>query len=147
MPRPRIVVDKEELLKWMSANVPLEYAAKQLNCSRSTLKKRCRELGLPNWPYYKNQTSDPSVGNNVSSSTEPACTVVQSLPDSLNMQQCNTCPSINVAKPMTLPMEDVHSSSLPNSPSHFPPHRNNTGAQINPKILFTVNIPFCKRDS
>ncbi|KAL0205457.1 hypothetical protein P9112_000764 [Eukaryota sp. TZLM1-RC] len=53
MPRPKIHVSESDIRKWMMANVPIDFAATQLNCSRSTLKKRVRELGYKAWPFRK----------------------------------------------------------------------------------------------
>ncbi|KAJ3708979.1 hypothetical protein LUZ61_012684 [Rhynchospora tenuis] len=33
--------------------MPISAAAKELDVSTTTLKVRCRELGIPDWPYLK----------------------------------------------------------------------------------------------
>ncbi|KAL0212897.1 hypothetical protein RCL1_006523 [Eukaryota sp. TZLM3-RCL] len=53
MPRSKLQLNERDILYLYNSNVPLDQAAKSLGVSRSTLKSRCRELGISTWPFVR----------------------------------------------------------------------------------------------
>ncbi|KAL0214263.1 hypothetical protein P9112_006447 [Eukaryota sp. TZLM1-RC] len=52
-------------------NKPLQQAAALLGIGRTTLKQRCRELGIPKWPYVRRYRKTSETSENPALSTPP----------------------------------------------------------------------------
>ncbi|EFJ04176.1 hypothetical protein SELMODRAFT_73278, partial [Selaginella moellendorffii] len=44
-------ISLEDLSRYFT--MPITQASKELKVSRTVLKKRCREFGIPQWPHHK----------------------------------------------------------------------------------------------